>query len=131
MMLKTLEKNIQNGFALIEVLIAVAILSIILMSIYSGISTSINVISGAKNYTRAMFIAKSKMNEFRANRLRGTDLTREMVEEYTGFYHSRTSERFEHPLLGPMPAQKTIITVLWNENNIEKEYSISYIYPTK
>lgn len=121
----------RSGFALIEVLIAVAILSIILMSIYSGISTSINIISGAKNFSRAMLIAKSKMNEFRAHRLRGTDLNRETVDEYPDFSFSRVSERFEHPLLGPLPAQKTVITVYWREYNIDKEYSIAYIYPTK
>ena len=123
--------NLKRGFALIEVLIAVAILSVILMSLYSGISTSINVISGAKNYTRAMLIAKTKMNEFRSLRMRGTDLNSEPVDEFQGFYYDRITERFEHPMLGPLPAKKTVINVTWKENDRPKKYSISYIYPTR
>ncbi|PKL40874.1 MAG: hypothetical protein CVV44_04505 [Spirochaetae bacterium HGW-Spirochaetae-1] len=124
------KKSSRSGFALIEVLIAVTILSIILLSIYSGISTSINVMSGAKNYTRAMIIAKSKMNEFIDSKMRGTDLNHEPVEEYENFFINRVTQRFEHPLLGPLPAKETEITVTWRENDREKEYSISYIYPT-
>jgi len=120
-----------RGFALIEVLIAVAILSVILMSLYSGISTSILVIGGAKNYTRAMLIAKTKMNEFRSQRLRGTDLNHEPVDEYPGFNYNRITERFEHPMLGPLPAKKTIITVTWQEKEKTRNYSITYVYPTR
>jgi hypothetical protein len=36
-----------------------------------GISTSINVMTGAKSYTKAMLIARSRLNEFRVARMRG------------------------------------------------------------
>ena len=119
-----------RGFALIEVLIAVTILSIILLSIYSGVSTSLNVMTGARNYTTAMIIARSRLNEFRTAKMRGTDLSMEPVEEYPDFRYNRVTERFEHPLLGSLPAKRTEITVVWRENEREKKYSISYIYPT-
>ncbi len=118
----------RKGFALVEILIAITILSMLLLSIYTSVSASIGVISGTKNYTRAMIIAKSKMNEFILLRMRGSDISRESVKEYEDFTFSRETTRYENELLGPIPAQKTDITVFWKENGREKKYSLSYIY---
>lgn len=125
------ERNRGKGFALVEVLIALAILSIVLMSVFTGITTTIHVMSGIKNHTKAMLIAKSRMNEFILNRMRGTDISAKNVEEYNGFYESRTTERYEHILLGPVTAKKTTITISWKDKNIERKYSVFYIYPVK
>ena len=64
----------KKGFALVEVLIALSILSIVLMSVFTGITTTIHVMSGIKNHTKAMLIAKTRMNEFILDRMRGTDI---------------------------------------------------------
>lgn len=121
----------KKGFALIEVLIAVSILSIVLLSIFSAVSTTLHVLSGVRNSTRAMFIARSKLNELTMHRMRGTDISREEVKSYPGFTWSRETERYEHPLLGPLGAKKTEITVNWTDNGRERSYSITYIYPEK
>lgn len=118
----------KDGFALIEVLIAITILSIILLSVYSGLTSSIKVISGAKNHTTAMVIARSKLNEFRMNLLREPDISRSEIEEYDNFSYSRTTTNFDNPLLDMMSAKRTEITVFWRENDREKKYSISIIY---
>ena len=68
-----------SGFALVEVLIALAILSIVLMSIFSAVSTTLNVLSGVRSSTRAMIIARSKLNEFIGGRMKGNDISREDV----------------------------------------------------
>jgi len=119
----------KSGFALIEILIALTILSIILLSVFSGISSSINVMSGSKNFSKAMIIAKTKLNEFLLNEMRGPDLSFELIEEYPNFQYSRVTERFEHELFGPLSAKKTIITVSWEEKGQLKEYSLTYIFP--
>lgn len=119
----------RNGFALIEILIAVTILSMVLLSIYSGVSASINAISKSKNATRAIIIAKSKMSDFITRKMRGPDLVMEPVEGYDGFFLTRTTLRFEHPLLGPLPAKITEIVINWKENDLMKKYRISYIFP--
>ena len=131
LILKLLYKKyfFKKGFALIEILIALTILSIILLSVFSGISASINVMSGSKNFSKAMIIAKSKLNEFLLDKMRGTDLTDELIEEYPNFQYSRTTERFEHDLFGPLSAQRTTLTVSWEENGQRKEYSLTYIFP--
>ncbi len=122
-------KESGKGFAIIEMLIAVAILSIVLISIISGISAGIMAIAGNKNYTRAMIIAKSSMNEFQLLKMRGPDLDHEPVPGFDGFSRSRQIARYEHGLFGPIPAKKVQITVHWRERDRDRKYSLSYIYP--
>ena len=118
------------GFALIEVLIAAAVLSIILLSIYSGISTSANVITRSQRHTTATMLAKSKMNEFILDGFRGMDINEQPIEDFSNFYLSRETVRYENPLAGPLPANKTTITISWKENQRERKYELVYIYPT-
>lgn len=118
----------KQGFALVEILVALAILSIILTSVYSGISSGIKVISGAKNYTKAMLIAQTKLNEFRMAGYRAPDASMEPVEEYPNFFYSRTTEDFEDGLFAVAPAKQTLVTVTWRENDKERKYTLSFIY---
>jgi len=120
-----------GGFALIEVLIAVTILSVVLLSVYSGISSGINIIGNSKNYTRAMIIAKSLMNEFRFDHMKGVDMKDEPVNNYPEFNYDRTSERYENPLLGPLIVNKTAIKVKWKYKGVENNYELTMIYQVK
>jgi len=120
-----------RGFVLIEVLIAVTILSVVLLSVYSGISSGINIIGNSKNYTRAMIIAKSLMNEFRSESMKGVDLNNAPVTNYPDFNYDRASERYENPMLGPFPINKTAIKVKWKYKGIENSYELTMIYQVK
>ncbi|HOP28477.1 MAG TPA: prepilin-type N-terminal cleavage/methylation domain-containing protein [Spirochaetota bacterium] len=120
-----------NGFVLIEVLIAVTILSVVLLSVYSGISSGINIISNSRNYTTAMMAGKSLMNEFRSNNMRGADMKDVPVEGYPDFRYDRTSERYDNPLFGPLPVKKTEITVKWKYKGIENNFTLQYIYQSR
>jgi len=124
-------ESANNGFVLIEVLIAVTMLSVILLSVYSGISSGINIISNSRNYTTAMMAGKSLMNEFRSNNMRGSDMKDVPVEGYPDFRYDRTSERYENPLFGPLPVKKTEITVKWKYKGIENNYTLQYIYQSR
>ncbi len=120
-----------RGFVLVEILIALSIMSIVLLSVISGVTSSIYVISGMKNSTRAMMIARNHMNDFILRRMRGTDLRREALKEYPGFSITRVTMPFEHPMinLGPLATvKKTEIAVTWQERGRDREYSIFYIY---
>jgi type II secretion system protein I len=128
---QTVMRKLKNGFALIEILIAITILSISLISIVSGVSGGIIAVSKNKNLTRAMIIAKNKLNEFEMNNMRGPDIKNEEVKEYAGFTFSREVKRFEHELFGPLDAKRIEIIVRWQEKGNNKEYLISYIYPSK
>ena len=116
------------GFALIEVLVAVTIVSIVVVSIYSGVSTGSMAITQNSNLTKAIIVARSRMNEFRLSGMRGTDLSQEEVKEYPGFVYSRITERYENPMLGPLPAKKTVIKVSWQERGRERNYSLFTVF---
>ena len=116
------------GFALIEVHIAVTIVSIVVVSIYSGVSTGSMAITQNSNLTKAIIIARSRMNEFRLSGMRGTDLSNEEVKEYPGFSYNRVTERYENPMFGPLPAKKTLIKVNWQERGRERNYSLFTVF---
>lgn len=120
-----------KGFALIEVLIAMSIISVVILSIYSGVSAGAVSISQTKDLTNAVMIAKSKLNEFKLARYRGTDLNNQEVENFPGFTYDREIKRFEHELFPRIPAQIVTITVKWEQKNIEKEYKLEFVYATR
>ncbi len=120
-----------SGFVLIEVLIAVTILSVVLLSVYSGISSGINIISNSRNYTNAMMAGRSLMNEFRSNTMRGADMKDVPVAGYPDLRYDRTSERYDNPLFGPLPVKKTEIKVKWKYKGIENHYTLQYIYQAR
>ncbi len=128
--MKTSFKN-SKGFALIEILVATAVLSISLIYIISGVSAGIVAISNNRNLTKAMIIAKNKINEFEMDNMRAPDVENEEVDEYKGFTYSREVKRFEHELFGPIDAKRILITVKWQERGLDKSYSLSYIFPTR
>lgn len=120
-----------RGFALIEVLIAVAILSVVLLSVYSGISSGINIVSNSRNYTKSMIIAKSLMNDFRNVNMRGPDIHDSPVQDYEGFTYDRVTERYELELAGPIELNKTVITVKWRYKGNTNRYDLSMVYKAK
>ena len=120
-----------EGFALIEVLIAVTILSVVLLSVYSGISSGINIISNSRNYTRSMIIARSLMNEFRNENMRGPDIHDAPVDEHEGFTFDRITERYELELAGPIGLNKTSITVKWRYKGNTNRYELSIVYQAR
>ena len=118
----------RRGFALIEVLVAVTIVSIVVVSIYRGVMAGSLAISQNAKLTRAIVIAKNMMNEYRLAGMRGTDLSHADAEGYEGFHYSRVTERYENPMLGALPAKKTSITVYWTAEGHERSYSIFTVF---
>jgi type II secretory pathway pseudopilin PulG len=116
------------GFAIVEILVAITILSVALLAIASGVSSGILAISGNKNMSRAMIIAKSRLNEFLLYNTRGTDIQTEPVREYPGFFFTRKISRYEHEVFGPVNARRAEFTVSWDERGSRKSFSLSYLF---
>jgi prepilin-type N-terminal cleavage/methylation domain-containing protein len=121
-------KTKPSGYALIEILIAVTIISIVIITIYSAVTTGSRSIAGYKNVTNAVIIAKSILSEFKLTKPK-LDLSDKPVKGFDGYTYNRTIERYENPLLGPVPVNKLNITVVWKENNHERKYTLEYIFP--
>jgi len=119
-----------KGFALLEVLVALTIFSIISLSIYSSVSNGAVGILRSRNIIRAGVIASNLMNDFRLEKSK-LDLDERAVPDNEQFTYSRTITRYENPMLGPIPASKVEIKVFWKENGIARNYALSYIYLDK
>lgn len=104
-------------------------MSIVTVSLFSGVSTGTLAIAGNRNLTKAIIIARNKFKEFQIQSLKGSDISNEKVDEYPGFTYSRDITRYEHEMFGPLDARIVTITVHWRENNRKKNYSIDYIFP--
>ncbi len=121
----------KNGFVLIEVLIAVTILSVVLLSVYSGIASGINIVGNSKNYTMAMMIAKSLMNEFRVEKMKGVDMKDSPVTNYPDYSYDRVTERYENPMFGPLIVNQTAIVVKWRYKGVENRYKLTMVYQVR
>lgn len=121
----------KKGFVLIEVLIAVTILSVILLSVYSGISSGLNIVGNSKNYTLAMIIAKSLMNEFRLEKMKGVDMKDSPVKNYPDYSYDRITERYENPMFGPLIINQTAIVVKWKYKGVQNSYKLVMVYQVR
>ncbi|MBN1501172.1 MAG: prepilin-type N-terminal cleavage/methylation domain-containing protein [Spirochaetes bacterium] len=128
--MKIYGKLLNKGFALIEVLIALSIITIVILGIYTGVSGSVLAISQSKEITNAVIIAKSKLNEFKADNMRGTDLNDQEIEDFPGYVFDRNIERYETEFFPDIPANIVKIRVRWNMDSTEKSFELSYIYAT-
>ncbi len=122
--------NTRDGFALVEILIALVILSTILLRVYSVVSTSINALSRVKNNIIAMMVAQNELNEFLLEKMRSLDAKDEPVKEYPGFLASRETAKLDLGL-GPLEINKTVVTVHWKESGVQKSYKLVYIFENK
>lgn len=125
------KQHFRNGFTLIEILVALSILSIVLLSLFSSVSSCIYAIKGNAAYTRGLLIARNSMNELLSKNMRAPDMDREPAGNGE-FKISRVTKRFEHPLLPSLVnANITTVTVFWQEGSKETSCSLSYVFPEK
>jgi type II secretory pathway pseudopilin PulG len=118
-----------TGLALIEVLLAVTILSIVIVPIISGVSTGALAIAQNRNLTRSILLARSKLNEFKKEDMNGPDLNGEIDEDYPGFTYDREIVKYENELLPELvQAEIVTITVRWKYNQRDRSYSLDYIF---
>lgn len=119
-----------NGFTLLEVLIAMAILSVVLVSIYQSFSSSVFVLSSTKNLWKAMNYAHNELTrQERGNPqvsfARGTFRDDEPMY---GFEWERVITD-EEPFPGVI-VRKVSLTLTWYEG--EKDYNYNaeiYVKP--
>jgi len=114
-----------SGFTLLEVLIAMAIMAIVLVSVYRLHSQTLSMATANRFYTQAPMLAQSKMAQLEA-------ASAEMVsgdsgdfgEKFPGYSWSVTTEDVSTEALGEVAGdlKRIDVTVTLNEN--EYEYSI-------
>lgn len=120
----------RNGFALLEILIALVVLSTILLRVYSSVATGIGALSRVKNNTIAMLIARGELNDFLLRNMRSSDMKDEPVSEFPNFYLSRETTRLDLGL-GPFEVQLTRIVVRWKDRGREQQYRLNFFHEAK
>ena len=107
------------GFTLLEVMVSVAIMSIVLVSIYRLHSQSLTMNAEARFYTQAPMLAQSKLAEMGAGKDAGfTDGSGEFDENFPGYTWRVSVEDVEIEALGEISQdlKKIDVTVSFNEN---------------
>ena len=117
--------GLSYGFTLLEVMVALAVMSIVLVSVYRMHSQSLAMNTAARFYTQAPMLAQSKMVEIEAlsSSAFPTD-SGEFGEEFPGYSWNVTTEDVSSEALGEVAEdlKKIEVTVTLNEN--EYIYSI-------
>ena len=107
------------GFTLLEVMVSVAIMSIVLVSLYRLHSQSLTMNTEARFYTQAPMLAQSKLTEMGAGEdAEFTDNSGEFGENFPGYTWKVSVEDVEIEALGEISQdlKKVEVTVSFNEN---------------
>jgi len=107
-------KSRRSGFTLLEIMIALAIVSIAMVSLLALANRSIGVHDRLQRITSATLLAQQKMAETEVNARQGTLQNSEMQGEFSGPY---AAYRWQITYADtPLPSvQMVTVTVLWGD----------------
>ena len=116
-----------KGFTLIEILVAISILSISLVVILQLFSGGLKSSRLSDKYTKGIFHAREKMEEI----LLGTEFAQEVSEgEFVDLYRWRSEivpveQSEEEASKLPFNTYNIKVDIFWDEGDKEKQFSIS------
>lgn len=119
-------RNIEKGFTLIEVMVAVAILAICLVAIMQLFSGGLRSSKMSKDYTRAVIYAKEKMEETLLKPASGSGDFSDNLTRNKFRWEAEVSPYTEAFLTGlgsenkPLDLIKIKVKVLWTDNDKQK-----------
>jgi len=117
----------QKGFTLLEVMIALAIISIALISLLSLATSSINVNARLQKITQATLLAQEKMTDVEANiRNSSTESSDEEGEFNEPFVEFRWRTAFEDTPFPPL--RMVTVIVAWGEEAHNEAVQISSFF---
>ena len=109
-----MKKSLRNGFTLLEIMIALAIVSIAMVSLLSLANRSIGVHDRLQRMTAATLLAQQKMAETEVNARHGTLKSEELQGAFSGPYAAYRWQiaYAETPLAS---VQMVTVKVLWGD----------------
>ncbi len=117
--------SIQTGFTLLEVLIAMAIMAIVLISVFRLHSQTLSMTTANRFYTQAPLLAQSKMAQLEATSSKSiSGGSGDFGDNFPGYSWSISTETVSIEALGEVAADlnRIDVTVTLNEN--EYEYTV-------
>ena len=122
---ETSNQQPDSGFTLLEVLIALAIMAIVLVSVYRLHSQTLSMATANRFYTQAPLLAQSKMAQLEASPAGSfSGESGDFGEKFPGYSWSVATEDVSSEILGEIASdlKRIDVTVTLNEN--EYVYSI-------
>jgi general secretion pathway protein I len=111
--------NRAAGFTLLEVMVALAVMSIVLVSVYRMHSQSLTMNAAARFYTQAPLLAQSKMAAFETLSAKGfPEDSGDFSEEFPGYSWKVSQKDVTSEVLGTVAGdlKQIDITVSYNDN---------------
>ena len=119
-----------SGFTLLEVMIAMAIMAIVLVSVYRLQSQTLNMAAASRFYTQAPMLAQSRLSQLEANpsELIAGD-SGDFGEQFPGYSWRVSTEEVSSEILGEIAGDLKRIDVTVALNEKEYEYSVrTYLF---
>jgi general secretion pathway protein I len=117
----------ENGFSLLEVIVALAIMAIGYITVFNLFSASVKSVGTSDEYMRAVQLANSKLSEMEMMNYEADNLSGTFKEE-KNFQWSLDIEPYDSPLNDPdknINLSKIILKVFWGEN--EKRRNVELV----
>jgi general secretion pathway protein I len=111
--------NRASGFTLLEVMVALAVMSIVLVSVYRMHSQSLTMNAAARFYTQAPLLAQSKMAAFETLSAKGfPEDSGDFGEQFPGYSWKVSQKDVTSEVLGTVAEdlKQIDITVSYNDN---------------
>jgi len=119
-----------SGFTLLEVLIAMAIMAIVLVSVYRMHSQTLTMTAASRFYTQAPMLAQSKLSQLEANpsEVVAGD-SGDFGEQFPGYSWSVSAEDVSSEVLGETAGDLKRVELTVSLNEKEYEYSVrTYLF---
>jgi general secretion pathway protein I len=113
------------GFTLLEVMVALAVMSIVLVSVYRMHSQSLTMITAARFYTLAPLLAQNKMAELETFSADGfSDNSGDFGEQYPGYSWQTSITDVSSEVLGEVANDLKRIDLTVSYNNNQFSYNL-------
>ena len=131
------ESGRKQGFTLIEVTIALAILAASLVTLLAGINAGVLFSDRDRDYTIASFLAQEKMTELERNPndiAAGYEKDGEFEDEFERFAWEAKIDRDENTeawadMVGVnFEALKATVTITWKRGSVEQKYVLEEVF---
>jgi general secretion pathway protein I len=117
--------EITSGFTLLEVMVAMAIMAIVLVSVYRMHTQTLTMNTAARFYTQAPMLAQSKLAQLEAdpsNIITGD--SGDFGDKFPGYSWSITTDEVSSEALGEIAADLKRIDMMVSYNSDEYTYSV-------
>ena len=119
------------GFSLLEIMVAVSILSIVFVSVFKMHSQTLSMTIAAKFDIIAPFLAKQKLSELETNNLlQATSDAGDFGDRYAGYQWRIDTEAVRSEILGETPHLRKIdiVVSMNNDKNVFRLRSYRFIF---